>query len=190
MPRESFWTALWRLNRPLPLVVGGLLLLNLGAAASSFWYVAPHLSTLEDRFLQQQQDYRETRKSGDIINSPQGIFRQGLHDLQTLSDGIPELNEFTGLISELFTMARRTGLAIDQISYDPSPVKGEALLSYSLSFSVTGDYGQVKKFIYLLEHSPRLLAIEGLTLKAPRQKIPGQINLGLQLTTYFRKPAP
>jgi type IV pilus assembly protein PilO len=190
MPGEPFWTALWRLNRTLPLMVGGLLLLNLIAAGIAFWYVAPDLSAVNSRFLQQQQTYREARKSGDIGHSPQAIFRQDLLDLQTLVGTIPNLADFTGLVSDLFAMAGHAGLTIDHVSYDPSPVKDEDLLSYSLAFSVTGNYGQVKKFIYLLEHSPRLLAIEGLTLNTSRERTPGQINLGLQLTTYFRKPAP
>lgn len=190
MVRESLWEAIWRINRVLPAVIGILLLLNLAAAGVAIWYVGPQLATLENDFLRAQQNYRDARKSGEVDESPQGLFRRGLADLQTLSAAIPDRTEFTGLISDLFAMAGQSRLDIDRVNYAPAPVKGEEeLLSYTLSFNVSGDYGQVKKFIYLIEHSPRLVAIEELTLNSSEGQRPGQINLGLRLTTYFRKPA-
>ena len=190
MPRESIWIALWRINRPLPVLVGILLSLNLVAAGVALWYVGPHQARLEADFVQQQQSYREARATDQFDASPQGIFRQGLVDLHTLSGEIPDIDKFTGLLEDLFAMARKTNLAIDQVTYNPSPVKGEDLVSYSLAFAVSGDYGQVKKFIYLIEHSPRLVAIEALTLNSAGARTPGEINLGLNLTTYFRTGAP
>jgi len=192
MTRESLWAAIWRTNRVLPSIIGALLLLNLAAAGLAIWYVGPQLARLESDFLREQQSYRDARKSGEIDESPQGLFRRGLADLQTLAAAIPDRTEFTGLISDLFSMAGQSRLDIDRVNYAPAPVKGEdELLSYTVSFTVTGDYGQVKKFIYLIEHSQRLVAIEELNLNTSSgEQRPGQINLGLRLTTYFRKPAP
>lgn len=190
MPRESIWTALWRINRPLPILVGILLALNLVAGGIAVWYVTPRQQRLESDFVQRQQAYREARATSQFDASPQGIFHQGLADLDALSKEIPDIDKFTGLLEDLFVMARKANLAIDQVTYHPSPVKGEDLVSYSLGFSVTGDYGQVKKFIYLIEHSSRLVAIDTLTLNAAGGRTPGEINLGLSLTTYFRTGAP
>ncbi|AMV72777.1 hypothetical protein JCM30471_12930 [Desulfuromonas carbonis] len=192
MVRESLWAAIWRTNRVLPILIGILLLVSLAAAAVAFWYVGPQLAALENDFLRAQQNYRDARKSGEVDESPQGLFRRGLADLQTLAAAIPDRTDFTGLIGDLFAMAGQSRLAIDRVNYDPAPVKGEEeLLSYTVSFTVTGDYGQVKKFIYLIEHSPRLVAIEELNLNTSSgAERPDQINLGLRLTTYFRKPAP
>lgn len=188
MEKESFWAALWRANRILPIITGGLLLVNLVVAGLAVWVVAPRLAASEQAYLARQQEYRDAR-SGEVDNSPAGIYRRGRRDIKTFLDMIPEQASFTGLLKDLFGMAGKAGLAIDQVTYDPSPVKNEELLSYTLSFSVSGDYGKVKKFIFLIEHSPRVLVIDELNLKSVNEKLPGQITLGLRLTTYFRTPA-
>ena len=186
MAREPVWIAVWRMNRVFPTVVAGLLGVNLIAFAVAGFLVTPRLERLEKDFVGLQQEYRKVRRGEETPNSRRRIFQQGREDLQTFRAALPPERDFTALLDDLFSMAGTAGLDIDRIDYDPEAVEGEGLLSYSLNFNVRGDYGQVKKFIFLIEHSPRLVAIEKLSLNKARETAAGQVALQLRLTTYFR----
>jgi hypothetical protein len=93
---------------------------------------------------------------------------------------IPQ-SEFPALLGEIFSLASQAGLAIDQIGYQPKELEGQGLLRYGLAFSVHGDYGQVKRFIYSLEQSERLFVIDGLTLSGGQEAGEATVELRLQL---------
>lgn len=186
MARESFWTAVWRTNRLLPILIGVLVLCNLAALGLLQMVVGPRLESLDREFFNLQKSYREARRAEEGPRTIQNDYRRNLHDLDLFRAAIPEKSQLTGLIAELFSMAGNAGLTIDRIDYNPKPVEAEDLLSYSLTFNVSGDYGQIKKFIFLIEHSTRLIAIEQLGLNAPREAATKNISLRLGLTTYFR----
>ncbi|MEJ2699546.1 MAG: type 4a pilus biogenesis protein PilO, partial [Desulfuromonadales bacterium] len=65
----------------------------------------------------------------------------------------------------------------------------KGLLSDALSFTVTGKYEQVKKFIFSLEQSKRLIALEQISLSGGEQSGKEQVSLHLKLSTYFRTEA-
>ena len=84
-------------------------------------------------------------------------------------------------------LAAKNDLDINQVQYSPKLLPDQGLLAYSLEFSVTGSYGEIKHFIFGLEQSPRLISIDQLGLSAAAR--PGrqrQVALSLRLTTYFR----
>ncbi|MDH3809715.1 MAG: type 4a pilus biogenesis protein PilO, partial [Desulfuromonadales bacterium] len=96
---------------------------------------------------------------------------------------VPEYREFTGLIEELLVLSSQSRLNITQISYASELLKKTPLLKFDLNFSVAGDYDQVKKFIYSLEQSVRLITIKQISL----QSIDNEgVKLGLSLETLFR----
>lgn len=186
MAREPLWITAWRMNRMPPLIIGVLLVLNLAAWAVAILVVAPRQEELGQQLLDLQATYRAARQGDETPNALEAVYRSGRRDLQTFRDSIPPEEMLTGLIDELFTLSRQAGLQIERINYDPEELEKEKLRRYTLIFNVSGDYGQLKKFVYLIEHSPRLVAIEQLVLNAPRDVKPDRIGLRLSLTTYFR----
>lgn len=189
MARESMLLAAWRLNRGVPLLIAGLLLLNLVAYGLMTYVVAPGIDALERRYIDRQSLVREARQAGAAAASPQETYRRGQEDLGAFRAAIPSRTEFTTLIGEIFSLAEQAGLAIDRIGYDPEEVAGRGLLRYGLQFSVTGEYGEIKKFVYSLEQSERLVAIEGLTLSGGGPER-GQVALRMRLSTYFTTDVP
>jgi type IV pilus assembly protein PilO len=186
MEREPIWLAAWRLNRFLPLMVVALILLNAAAYLSWSLVFLPRQSALEKELMGLQSRIRQARQSGLADRTPAEIYRRGEADLRLFRAAIPAKSEFPALLGDIFTLAGRAGLAIDQISYQPKEIEGQGLLRYGLAFSVHGDYGQVKRFIDSLEKSDRLLVIDGLTLSGGREEGTTKVELRLQLATFFR----
>jgi type IV pilus assembly protein PilO len=194
MARESILLTAWRLNRRIPILIVGLILLNIAAYVVMSNVVAPRLDALERRYIERQSQVREVRltgQTGAAAGSPREIYRRGVEDLGQFRTAIPPRTEFTALIGEIFSLAGKAGLSIDRIGYDPKEVAGQELLRYTLDFSVSGDYGQIKRFVYSLEQSDRLIAIEELSLSGGEGKSKeGDVNLRVRLTTYFKTDIP
>lgn len=188
MERESILLAAWRLNRVFPLVIGGLLLLNIAVYLVISFSTSPQLNALERQLIEQQASLREGR-AGAAAQNPVKAYRQGESDLNKFAEAIPPKSEYTALIGEIFSLAGRAGLAIDSIGYDPKEIAGQNLLRYGLAFSVKGDYGQIKRFIHSLEQSERLIVIEDLALSGGGQPGEAQVELRLRLATFFRTEA-
>lgn len=185
MDRKALLLAAWRLNRSFPLLIGGLLLANIVAYAVITSVVSPRIDELERRYIDRQADMRYGRRSGEGTRTPAAIFRQGEADLGTFRSAIPAKTDYTALIGEIFSLAAAAGLDIGSVSYAPKEIPEEGLLRYALSFSVQGNYEQIKRFIFSLEQSGRLVAIENLSLGGGRTGETG-VELRLQLATFFR----
>lgn len=185
MAEESLFRAAWRTNRVAPLCILALLVLNVLLYGFVTRVVIPGVDTLERRFINKQAQVREIRQEGDALETPQQVFAQGSEDLEKFWATIPSKSEFTALIGELFSLADKAGLDINQVSYTPAENAEQGVLTYGLQFSVAGDYGQIKKFVYLLEQSRRLIIIDELSLSSARGE--GQeVSLRIRLTTYFK----
>ena len=187
MARESLLVAAWRFNRKYPLIILGLLLLNLAVYFLMVYLVTPWVGELERRFIEQQAQVRQTQQGLAALATPQTIFRRGQSDLQSFRDQVPLRSEFPALMSDLYLLARKAGLDIERITYDPKLLTEAELLRYGLVFAVAGDYGQVKKFVHSLEQSSRLIAIEEIALSAgENEQGKSSVLLRLRLSTYFK----
>jgi len=179
----------WRMNRLYPVLLAVLLLLVLGLSLLISYRLSPELNRLERRYLELEASSRHAQQLKLAADTPAAIFRRGKADLARFLELVPEKTAFTDLIKEVFDISQQAGLDIAQVSYDNQVVKDQGLLESKLNFSVAGTYPQLKKFVYLLERSPRLIAIESLTLNSSAAE-PGQIALRLELATFFRTEAP
>ncbi|MDO9079156.1 MAG: type 4a pilus biogenesis protein PilO, partial [Desulfuromonadales bacterium] len=77
-------------------------------------------------------------------------------------------------------------LEISQIGYTQKELPDTGLLAYALKFSLIGTYDELKRFVYGLEESKRLVVIEQMTLNAAKgEEGDVLVSLSLSLTTYF-----
>ncbi len=99
-----------------------------------------------------------------------------------LLEGIPAQKDMPLLVKEVVTLARKQNLSIAAVKYDiPRKESGElALLTFS--FPAEGRYSDVKRFIYEVETSDRLIGIQDLKLDADQ----GRVKMQMKLLTYVR----
>lgn len=186
MAEESLFRAVWRTNRVAPLCILALLVLNVLLYGFVTRVVIPGVDNLERRYINTQTQVRELRQTGDAQETPQQVFARGTEDLKKFWAAVPSRKEFTALIGELFTLAEKARLGINQVSYTPEENPERGILTYRLQFSVAGDYGQIKKFVYLLEQSRRLIIIDELSLSTARGDAGQEVSLRIGLTTFFK----
>ncbi len=184
MPRETFLRAVWRQDRKWPLVMAALLLLNLLGWIIIAQIIAPKVEVARRALSQEQQRQRQQRISTGVPMQSGSGFRRGSIELERFRERLLNTGELTIFLGELYMLATENGLDIDRISYQPEPLQEQDMLRYTLNFSVTGTYGEIKKFIYGLEHSERIIILDRMSLRGGQAE-QDQVALQLQLTTYF-----
>lgn len=181
MRRDSFLQAVWRVNRKWPLILAGLLVLNLAIYLVPFRILSRQADALQrDYILLQAAERRPSHEQ----QTPAEVYAQGVRDMRKFKASIPHHKELSGLVEELFNLAEKANLSIRQVNYDSSPDKKLKFLHYKVSFQVSGNYTQVKKLVHLIEQSKRPMIINELSLDGASSE--KGVSLRLQLTTYFR----
>lgn len=189
MSANTLLKAIWERNRAMLLTVVALAGLSLVLLLYQQLVVDSRLLELRLQQAQLQQQIRQQQTSraghGEQLSEAQLIAA----DLQQFLGLIPDKKQFSAFIGELFSWAQVCRLEIRQINYAPEIDKESGLLRYGLSFSLSGEYVQLKRFIHLLENSPRLLVVERIALAGSESSAaekPG-VQLQIQLTTYFQE---
>ncbi|MBE9486311.1 MAG: type 4a pilus biogenesis protein PilO [Chloroflexi bacterium] len=182
-------TAVWEQNRIRIMVIVILLLFVVGAYAGQRWIVEPNLLALRTEQTRLQQHVRQRQMEFANSGVPVSAAEQIAKNLQQFNRLIPSQTDFSAFLGELFDWSGQAGLEIHQISYQPKHEKKTGFLRYGLSFSVKGDYSQVKKFIHLLENAQRILLIEKISLveSSTGKKGRHKVDLRIELTTYFQE---
>ena len=88
------------------------------------------------------------------------------------------------LIEEVYATTRAAGLRPDAISYASTDEPGTD--SLTMTFAVSGPYGDVKRLLAGLELSKRFLVVEQLSLAAGSEADPDVVRVSITLTNYFR----
>lgn len=102
---------------------------------------------------------------------------------------VPYFNALPDLIKELFDYAKKLGLTIEQVNYHPKNLTELHMVLYGLSFQLEGSYDQIKHMVFLLENSPRIIAINKVQFQR-RSTQSKKVVLGLDLETYFKREEP
>lgn len=181
MLRESMLQAAWRMNRKIPLLLAGLLVLNLLIYFVPLRIVARQADEVQRDYILLQAAERNPSRSQ---LSPAELYAQDVKGLRRFKAAIPDQKELSGLVDELSRLSEKSGLVIKSVNYDADTDKELKLLHYKISFQVDGNYTQVKKLVQLIEQSKRLMVIDALALDSASAK--DNVSLRLQLTTYFR----
>lgn len=181
MNRKPFLVAIWSAHRLLLMGLGGLFALNMLLFSLLYFGVAPKLTQTERELVLMQQ---QLRRSNSV--APQQAYEQGMKDYARFRALLPSLRNFSELIGDLYTLAEQCNLEISQIGYTQKEFTETGILAYALKFSLTGTYDELKRFVYGLEESGRLIVIEQVTLNATKgEEGAALVSLSLNLTTYF-----
>ncbi len=110
------------------------------------------------------------------------LYQKQKKTLGGLAAAVPTQKDMPLLVKELEQGARRLGLHVGTVNYDiPRPgAQGASLLSFS--FPVTGRYPDLKRFLYEVEASARLIGVESAEFRSDKSTV----SLDLKLMTYVR----
>ena len=166
---------------PLLSVIAALLLINvtLGIVVSA--YQLPSLADLQIKWSDLR---RQSARVG--VADAATLHQQGAADLKKLMARIPEKREFARVLSELLESAASSAVEVGPISYKPVPIKEEPLLSYQLSFSVSGRYAAVKSYLSDLQNNQELIVVDSVAF-SNSDLFDEHVAMDLHITVYLRE---
>lgn len=165
------------------LVIISLLLINVILSIVISVYQRPALTELQTTWNNLRRKAAGTSQV-DVAT----LHRQGSEDLEKLKLRIPEKREFARVLSDLYEYASSSAVEIDTISYKPVIIKEEKLLSYQLTFSVSGSYAAVKSYLADLQKNSELLVVDTVSFSNSDLFIEN-VKMDLHLTVYLREGA-
>lgn len=136
------------------------------------------VAPVEGRLRTEKARYGELRKK----HAEAALFRKQRKELAGLKEGIPSQKDMPLLVKELVQTARRLHLTVSSVKYDIPRRNGEELALLTFSFPAEGRYADIKRFIYEVETSDRIVGIQDLKLGADR----GRVKAEMKLMTYVR----
>ncbi len=157
--------------RKAALVFAALVLADL---LVSFVLVSPSAARLRAG----EMKYAELRKQ----HAEAVLFKKQKSLFAGIMAGVPAQKDMPLLVKEFVQKARRLDLKVASVNYDiPKRGSGE-LAMLSFSFPVEGRYPDIKRFIYDVETSDRIVGIEDLKLDSDQ----GRVKLNMKLMTYVK----
>jgi Tfp pilus assembly protein PilO len=85
----------------------------------------------------------------------------------------------------LSQLARESNLRLERGTNVVKQEKGSDLEKVTTTYLLTGDYQDVRHFIYSLETAPEFMVLENVALSAPEDRDRG-LTVSLDVATYFR----
>jgi type IV pilus assembly protein PilO len=169
----------WRLLS----IILALLLLNVALGVVVSVYQLPSLADLQTKWSNLR---RQAASVGQLDAT--ALHQQGSADLEKLKAKIPEKRQFARVLSDLFEAAASSAVEVGAISYKPVQIREEALLSYELSFSVSGSYAAVKSYLADLQKNPELIVVDNVSFSNGDLFVE-KVVMNLRITVYLREGA-
>jgi len=113
-------------------------------------------------------------------------YHNGMRDLAEFQKRLVPKERFPALMSQLYDSARNNSLSLKGVTYKPGMVKGEKqIVTYGVSFTVSGSYASVKKFIADLLRYKELVTVDSIAL-GNQSSTEETVNLRVQTTVYLK----
>jgi len=149
----------------------GLVVLNVLVYAFAVVPAAARLAASRQQYVDLKREHSEAV-----------LFQKQKQVFAGLMAGIPTQKDVPLLIKELAQTARRLNLSMDVINSDIPTQGAGGLTMLTFIFPAAGSYPDVKRFIYEIETSSRLVGIQDLKLSSEK----GRVKLQMKLVTYIR----
>jgi len=98
---------------------------------------------------------------------------------------VPREEGFAALLPDLERLAEIAGIRRNQVLYDPDPVPEFGTYQVRINIPVQGPYSAVTRFIRELEEADTFFILDSIGLNRSQGGGPGDLELSLNLTTFF-----
>lgn len=175
---------IFKLRKVPMLILAALFVIAVILQAYILVYQQPKINETRVQWLKEREaeagrGYHPGRESG---------YKTALADLQKFRERIYQKSDFAKFVSELYTISSKNSLIIDSITYVPTFDKESNLLQYVLTLSVSGNYLQLKRFVYDVSRSTNPLFVTSVSL-VNQKTTEAAVQLKVQICTYFRMEA-
>lgn len=113
-------------------------------------------------------------------------YQQAHEEVTKLTARATSRDDLPKVVTAMAALAKRHGLKIPEVNYQPERVDLRDFQKVVLTFSLAGPYADVRRFLDGLEKSSPFLAIESLTLARGRKKDQGELAIQVKVAAYLR----
>jgi Tfp pilus assembly protein PilO len=113
-------------------------------------------------------------------------YQQAHAQVSKLIERATAREDLPSVVTTLASLAKRRGLKIPEVNYQPERVDLKDFQKVSLTFSLSGPYADVRRFLDDLERSSPFLAVESLALTRARKKEAGELEVQVKVAAYLR----
>lgn len=184
--RRSFET--WTRNLwiwLLPLLVLGINLVLLGVYETSFASRRASLENISARAGARLERLQAQSREMELFLSQVDHQKQAIAAIYT-DHFATEAERFTSLLREVRQLARQAGLQPNSFSYPKQVIDDEGLVRRSITFSVAGNYEQVRRLVNFFELSDQFITLEQIGLSG--DKGTDRLDISLSFSTLFVAP--
>ncbi|HEX9637633.1 MAG TPA: type 4a pilus biogenesis protein PilO [Acidobacteriota bacterium] len=183
---------LWQERRRWILPLALLLVINL--ALIFFWTLplrariatvesqrARSLNQLEQRREELDQIRADIRKLVRVKDHSRTFYQQVLATKQA---------RMTEMLGELESLAGDFNIPLESVVFSENePREGRGLIHFTIKLPLTGDYNSLREFLARVENSSSFFIIDGIRLAESERSAGSNLNLAIELSTYFTQPA-
>ncbi len=105
-------------------------------------------------------------------------------DLAALRKRLPEKKDFATIVSFLSQIARSDRLSIPSVAYKSDKESKEGYTKLTMTFTVSGHYADIRRFIADVESADSFLVIEDLGLNSESKG--SDLELKIEMSTFFQ----
>lgn len=136
-----------------------------------------------EELVKARQDYNNAKATVTGKVQAESTLLKFYTDVLPADDSAARRLTFT----KLAELAKRANVRLEHGTNDVAHEKGSALRKLTTRYTLTGDYRDVRRFIYSLETAPEFIILEniGLTSSSDSQQARG-VAMNLDIATYYR----
>jgi len=91
----------------------------------------------------------------------------------------------TNILREIGLATRSAGLLPGAYKYQAEEEQKTGYVRFSINFSVTGEYAQIRKLIAAIQSSPEFLVVESIAFSGDEEAATQELSIAVQVSTYL-----
>ena len=181
-PFQGRGTAFW-----MRVILSTLLVGNLGAAYFVYYPVGGTTEEMESKHRELTTTLRANKQKFERSRLVSTKVEKGKLDGDIFlgSYFLDRRVTYSTVTSDLAAMAKSSGLRPKEQAMNEEPIEGSDVFSMlTITGNYEGNYGDLVKFVNLIDHNPRLLVLEQLSAAPQAQS--GLLNVSIKINTFIR----
>ncbi len=185
----SLWRRVLAERRGLVVPLLAAVAVNIGVLALVVFPLQASVAGDEERAASAQMALAEARRSERLANETRASKVQADEELKTFyADVLPSSLAVARdlLFLQVRTLSRENGLDFSSSSFEPEEVEDSTLMRFRVDISLTGDYADVRGFLYDVETAEGFFVVESVKLDQSNQEgAAGSLEVVLSMATYY-----
>jgi type II secretory pathway pseudopilin PulG len=137
-----------------------------------------------EQLYRAQADYKSAKATVSGKQQADAALQKFYKDVLPASAGVARKLTYTRLAQ----IAKQANVSLEHGSNAVKHEKGSELSKLTTTYTLSGDYRNVRRFIYALETAPEFIVLENIGLSASSGEQPQNraLTMTLEIATYFR----